>query len=96
MNLKFCGNIIGIVAFQIVFYVHLVLTGLCHERFLIPHTGTFGCTVREGNANIQNNGHALWQEQKGRDKKASENFKVHVAQRLKEGWRHKDPEMETM
>lgn len=31
MNLKFYENIIGIVAFQIVFYVHLVLTGLFQE-----------------------------------------------------------------
>lgn len=53
MNLKFYGNIIGIVVFQIVFCVHLVLTGLFHEWFLILHTGAFGCTLREGNANIQ-------------------------------------------
>lgn len=31
MNLKFYGNTIGIVVFQIVFYVHFVLTGLFHE-----------------------------------------------------------------
>lgn len=53
MNLKFYENIIGIVAFQIVFYVHLVLTGLFQEWFLILHTGAFSCTVREGNTNIQ-------------------------------------------
>lgn len=96
MNLKFYGNIIGTVVFQIVCYVHLVLTDLFHEWFLILHTGTFGCTVREGNANAQIMAMHCGRNERAQIQKATETFKVHAAQRLMEEWRYWDPEMETM